>query len=113
MYQTPRMMVPVRTWQHRQQLVEDRRSHGEISILSVNMEAVMSLMKPAPLSGQRPLSLDPRRDMTRRGRSASDLSGVYLLPEQLKLCSWHQELIEGEYDFRFQNKMLHFCTGMF
>lgn len=37
MYQTPRMMVPVRTWQHRQQLVEYQRSHGEISILSVNI----------------------------------------------------------------------------
>lgn len=34
MYQTPRMMVPVRTWQHRQQLVEYQRSHGEIIILS-------------------------------------------------------------------------------
>lgn len=30
MYQTPRMMVPVRTWQHRQQLVENQRSHGDI-----------------------------------------------------------------------------------
>ncbi len=35
MYQTPRMMVPVRTWQHRQQLVEYQRSHGEIIILSL------------------------------------------------------------------------------
>lgn len=33
MYQTPRMMVPVRTWQHRQQLVEYQRFHGEIIIL--------------------------------------------------------------------------------
>lgn len=34
MYQTPRMMVPVRTWQHRQQLAEYQRSHGEIIVLS-------------------------------------------------------------------------------
>lgn len=33
MYQTPRMMVPVRTWQHRQQLVENQRSHGDIILL--------------------------------------------------------------------------------
>lgn len=37
MYQTPRMMVPVRTWQHRQQLVEYQRSHGDTTVLSVNM----------------------------------------------------------------------------
>lgn len=35
MYQTPRMMVPVRTWQHRQQLVEYHRSHGEIILATV------------------------------------------------------------------------------
>lgn len=29
-YHIPRIMVPVRTWQHRQQLVEYHRSHGEI-----------------------------------------------------------------------------------
>lgn len=33
MYQTPRMMVPVRTWQHKQQLVEYQRSHGDIIII--------------------------------------------------------------------------------
>ncbi|KAF0044971.1 hypothetical protein F2P81_001500 [Scophthalmus maximus] len=33
MYQTPRMMVPVRTWQHMQQLVENQRSHGYIIII--------------------------------------------------------------------------------
>lgn len=35
MYQMPRMMVPVRTWQHRQQLVEYHRSHGEIILVTV------------------------------------------------------------------------------
>lgn len=30
MYQMPKIMVPVRTWQQRQQLVEYQRSHGEI-----------------------------------------------------------------------------------
>lgn len=32
MYHIPRMMVPVRTWQQRQQLVEYHRSHGEIIV---------------------------------------------------------------------------------
>lgn len=31
-YHIPRIMVPVRTWQQRQQLVEYHRSHGEIII---------------------------------------------------------------------------------
>lgn len=35
MYHIPRIMVPVRTWQHRQQLVEYQRSHGEIILAMV------------------------------------------------------------------------------
>lgn len=37
MYHIPRMMVPVRTWQHRQQLVEYHRSHGEIILGTVSI----------------------------------------------------------------------------
>lgn len=43
MYQTPRMMVPVRTWQHRQQLVENQRSHGEIILLFPSITAAGEL----------------------------------------------------------------------
>lgn len=35
-YHIPKIMVPVRTWQQRQQLVEYHRSHGEIIFLSTH-----------------------------------------------------------------------------
>ena len=71
MYQTPRMMVPVRTWQHRQQLVEYQRSHGEIIILSdlsrlsAHLEATSVFVKetdPAVLSASAERRCTPRND---------------------------------------------------
>lgn len=46
MYHIPRMMVPVRTWQQRQQLVEYHRSHGEIIILDECGVQAISWMLP-------------------------------------------------------------------
>lgn len=40
-YHIPRIIVPVRTWQQRQQLVEYHRSHGEIIVsLGVDSTAI-------------------------------------------------------------------------
>ncbi|KAM7382441.1 hypothetical protein PAMP_002169 [Pampus punctatissimus] len=73
MYQTPRMMVPVRTWQHRQQLVENQRSHGEIIILS----AVFVKRRARCLSQQRPLSIGAPLMNDKQDPTAADLSVTY------------------------------------
>lgn len=62
MYQTPRMMVPVRTWKHRQQLVEYQRSHGDIIIIIFSvriypLEALMNDNNNKSLSDARARSL--------------------------------------------------------
>lgn len=84
MYQTPRMMVPVRTWQHRQQLVEYQRSHGEIIILSdlsrlsAHLEATSLFVKDtdrAVLSASAERRCRLRNDD--QDPTASDLSATY------------------------------------
>lgn len=84
MYQTPRMMVPVRTWQHRQQPVEYRRSHGEIIIFPAlsqprqHLETVSALVKnESPLSrvASAERRSSPRND--EQNPTASDLSATY------------------------------------
>lgn len=58
MYQTPRMMVPVRTWQHRQQLVENQRSHGDIILLFPSIAAA-GAFRGAELRSRLSGSADP------------------------------------------------------
>ncbi|MFT7816225.1 hypothetical protein AGIG_G22011 [Arapaima gigas] len=78
MYQTPRMMVPVRTWQQKQQLVETQRSHREIIVhvraARRTQAAVMSdpPHRVVPGAGARVRAQSPRRrDATASARRAS------------------------------------------
>lgn len=92
MYQTPRMMVPVRTWQHRQQLVEYQRSHGEIIILSVSPQLRRSPNEGVPgrpVLVHRASALSRWRNV-RRDPGASDLPATY-----------HREQINGADSVRF------------
>lgn len=73
MYQTPRMMVPVRTWQHRQQLVEYQRSHGDIIIIILPVVCE----EESPLSQLRPLRVRPPLRNDEQNPPASDLSVTY------------------------------------
>lgn len=94
MYQTPRMMVPVRTWQHRQQLVEYQRSHGEIIILSalsqprehLQTEAVF-MKKETPLSGDTSTERRSAPKNDEQDSTASDLTVTYHC-EQLNETLW-------------------------
>lgn len=74
MYQTPRMMVPVRTWQHRQQLVEYQRSHGDIIIIILS--AVLG-EEESPLSQQGSLCVRPPLRNDEQDPPASDLPVTY------------------------------------
>lgn len=84
MYQIPKMMVPVRTWQHRQQLVEYQRSHGEIIILSVSPQLRGHLKTRSPNEGVRGRPVHVHRASAlsnwrnvKHDPGASDLSATY------------------------------------
>ncbi|CAB1421918.1 unnamed protein product [Pleuronectes platessa] len=77
------MMVPVRTWQHRQQLVEYQRSHGEIIIVAsaVSQHCAGHQGTESPLSSERPLGFEVRRGMT---------NGTGLLPKRCAAGDVHR-----------------------